>query len=141
MEHVHRAIGEVLIQERGAELPLSGWVFVCEGGCWFLGKVQTQCDPIGKPVHPYLEPAYCYQTAPVIGLNEQNQKEEQGVVRQIRPILGYAEIRRKDLRQGTPAIEVESLSPSNRRELADLVADYETKLLEANQKAQLKVSV
>jgi hypothetical protein len=126
------------------EAPLAGYVFVYEGGQCFLGKLHWQriavrdasgrelldgdLSPVTKPLHPYLEPVYQHVLTDRYGLGPRNERVLTGVDRRLQPILGFPEIRRKDLAPGIATIDIEQLTMANRRMLQDLVEDYEVKL-------------
>lgn len=98
---------------------LEGFVFVFEGANTFLGKLQR--DPMG----PYLEPVYVYRVVEAARVNPITQAREViGEQRELRPVLGYPEVRRLDLASGS-GVSIDQLGPENRRQLAALVERYE----------------
>lgn len=107
-----------------SEVDLSDWVFVYEGGSVFLGKKHV-VPGYGVLREVYLEPVYLYVvlSRPIVIEGRLTGAFEQA--RELRSLLAYDEIRRKDLHPEVRPILCSSLTPAHQDELVALIHTFE----------------
>jgi hypothetical protein len=106
------------LEIREKSLVLEGWVFVFVGAHTFFGKLHA------PPGGAYLEPAYVYRVGEEYRVNEKGERVEMRATRELRPPLGFPEVRRLDLDTRT-GVGIEELRPETRLLMATLVKKYE----------------